>query len=511
MIKMKKIILGTSIAPFNIEQQVLTISSWVDSGFEVISCNVSEEIKIIKPFFENIGVEFKEIKCEIDTIRTKNLPYIHDILMSVWERCECIGGFANSDIYLDNISEDLYDFMCNETLNSLVLIRRNEIDNITDIENLNWKLHFDGIDMFLIDKKFIPDFFCDGFFVQSCWDACIPLKAKMLEIQIKELMNPIAFHKRHSQKWNFKTTNILIENFWKKYFYTKEKAYEKTMQSFYNILLKNCKQVCYLKNKNLKCLYVVNKRNTELIKNIKEQDFPICNIMIQDNDNNRKDFDYVFYIPEKIILSSIFCKYIIFIMECYKCSKLEVGKFYITIIDGEYQYSSMNKSIALLEYIQEQSPSCISIYAQKRKTDICKKIISPIVYERLDINNNIFNRLKIKGDYYIVPAGIRANQWYQENAYKLKNMKFLGFLDNNKSGTIDKHKIYSLKDTNLNHKAYVIIATKYYLDEIEAQIRNIMDENKIINAGLICYISEEGDIYCFNLEQYKKKAVKLID
>ena len=193
--------MGTSIAPFNYEKQTKAIKSWIDNGFKVLSFNCMEEIEILRPYFENMGVEFVEIERDASEISGKKLPYIQDILDGVSQRTEQICGFFNSDIYLENISKEIYDFIYNETMSSVVFTRRNEISEYADIDKMEWTIHFDGLDLFFIDKLLVPDFFDDGFYVQTTWSACFLEKCRIKSIPTKELMNPIAFHKKHSIRW----------------------------------------------------------------------------------------------------------------------------------------------------------------------------------------------------------------------------------------------------------------------------------------------------------------------
>lgn len=496
----QKIVIGTSISPTNIENQVMAVKSWVKCGFKVVSCNVSEEIEIIRPYFTKIDVEFVEVGCNIDEVRSKPLPYIYDILMVIYNKTNKIGGYINSDIYLENISVDLYNFLYKETNDSMVIIRRNEVNSITDIKDINWKLFFSGIDMFLIDKKFIPDFYNDGFFVQSSWDIGILLKAQIYGIGIKELMNPIAFHKRHTQICKFTLIKTLVERLWNQYFEPKENAFEYAMQSFYNILFEGCKQICFLEEKNLKCLFVISKDDIETRKSIMVQESVVVDILIQKNDIDKEKYDYVFYIPTNIRLTPVFCKTVIFIMTRYGCSNLEVGNFFVSLIDGKYQYNSLSKSVDLLEYIHEQCTRRILVTA-KKNDGILKRIVSPIAYEVLDIHNeDIFKKLKLKGKYYIAPAGMRAEHWYYVNASKLNSMEFLGFLDNNKQ----EENIYPMNILQDDSNVYVIIACKFYFKEILYQLQQLKKEDKLINAGFVCYIDQEEIIYYFDLKQYKK-------
>lgn len=494
----KKIVLGTSIAPTHIENQVLAVKSWVKSGFKVISCNVREEIEIIEPYFAEIDIEFVEVKCDIDSIRDKPLPYIYDIMMAIYHRTKDIGGYINSDIYLETLSEELYKFLYKEAEDSLLIVKRNEVNCLTDIKNLKWKLFFSGIDMFLIDKKFIPDFFDDGFFVQSSWDIGILLKAKVCGIKIKELMNPVAFHKRHTQICKFDVIKTLVERLWEKYFDSTENAFEDAMQLFYSILFEDCKQICFLNETNLRCLFVTKEE--EVKKNILGQEFTLGDITIQRDDKNKEKYDYVFYIPANTFLSPVFCKTVIFIMKKYEFSNLEVGKFFVSLINGKYQYNNLSKSIELLEYIHEQCSTNILVCAKKGKS-VLKKITSPISYELLDINNKeIFKRIKLTGSYYLAPAGMRAEHWHYVNSSKLKDMHFLGFLDNYKKG----ENIYPMKTLEDDSQAQVIVACKFFFKEIMRQLQGIIDSDRLVNAGFACYIDQKGVIYYFDLEQYKK-------
>ena len=166
----------------------------------------------------------------------------------------------------------------------------------------------------------------------------------------------------------------------------------------------------------------------------------------------------------------------------------------------KYQYNSLSKSVDLLEYIHEQCTRRILITA-KKNNGILKKIVSPIAYEVLDIHNeDIFKKLKLKGKYYIAPAGMRAEHWYYVNASKLNSMEFLGFLDNNKQ----EENIYPMNILQDDPNVYVIIACKFYFKEILHQLQQLKKEDKLINAGFVCYIDQEEVIYYFDLKQYKK-------
>ncbi|MEK7990379.1 MAG: hypothetical protein VSS52_005180, partial [Thiotrichaceae bacterium] len=57
---MSQIIIATSIAPKNIENQKLATESWVKCGFKVVSINIRQEIKQLRSQFPH--VTFHEAK-----------------------------------------------------------------------------------------------------------------------------------------------------------------------------------------------------------------------------------------------------------------------------------------------------------------------------------------------------------------------------------------------------------------------------------------------------------------
>ena len=226
------IVLGTSLAPRNIEKQVKAVLSWVENGYYVIACNTKEEIEILKQAFENIPIEFMEVQ----KTAKKNLPYVQDILEIVSEKTNKVCGFINSDIILAPFPKGINELIVSEISNSFIFVRRNEIQQYSDIQELNWEPHFDGIDLFFIDKFLVKNFYNEGFYVQSIWDLCILLKCKILGIKIKELMNPIAFHQKHSIKWSFKDFCGLVEQFMKKYYGLDKGSYRDALKMYYTIL-----------------------------------------------------------------------------------------------------------------------------------------------------------------------------------------------------------------------------------------------------------------------------------
>lgn len=496
-----KIILGTSLAPFNIEKQMKAVKTWIDNGFQVISCNIKEEIEILREMFSDIPVEFVEIKRNAE----KNLPYIQDILEEASDRTENVCGFINSDIFLSDMPSGMYGYIEHEAKNSIIIIHRNEINQLEDIKNLDWKLHFDGIDMFFLDKALVNGFFDDGFYVQSVWDLCILIKCKMLGITMKELVNPIAFHQRHTIKWDFEKSELLVKKFMEKYFYQQKHPYKKALDLYYSILYADCQQICFCGDMKVHCLFVLDRKSDITVESIYQQDYP--NIEVGYYRKEEYKTDIVFYIKGELIFSKVFCKAVVYIFQQFHCTSLDIGRFFISNKNGRYSYNELDRNISMIQKINE---TCSVFIHTVRKNGVSNKkhgiLYYPLVYEKLNlIDGSVSKLLHIRGNVYIMPAGIRAREWYHNNSNHI-NFKIVGYLDNNiQSSDITEMQIEPVDIiSNKKEDVVVIIASKYYYDEIEEQLGRIINKDKILNAGLMLEVGINGILY-FDIDKYNKK------
>lgn len=495
------------MAPFDIEKQICTVRSWLKSGFQIVSCNTKQEIEILKKYFSEGDVEFVEIKRDASAIINKPLPYLDDIIEEVSKRTDRICGYINADIYLDRISPELYKYITKQAEGSFLFAHRYEISDLSDIDKLKCKMHFDGIDLFFIDKCLAKEFFDNIFFVQSPWDLCVLLKCELLNIPIKELCNPIAFHLRHIIRWDLRRFDKVIDAFWEKHFSTSECAFRKILNDYYRILLYNCQQVCYCKKQNYRCLFVADKRDINLIQSIKGQQY--VEIDIQNDDSNGNSYDFVFYAEKGVIYRNIFCKAIISVMEEFGYSTLNIGRFFVSGLKDRWKFSEINRNIELLEQLnfEEELETVTRKVGSYAKTG---KWLYPVSYERIDLTkDDVQDIIDLEGDIFIMPAGNRANEWFFLNKDRLKEINLLGYLDNDEKKIgeyiwgIPVYPISQL-DKERGKIIHVIVASKYYSDEIISQLSNVLDPEKILNANLMIHIEENGRIYYFNRKKYRK-------
>lgn len=497
------IVIGTSLAPFDFEKQIRAVQSWVENGFYVIACNSREEIEILKDPFSTIPVEFIEIESKSKKNGGKKLPYVQDILDIVSQRAEKVCGFINSDIIFSQMPIGMNEFIIDEALNSIIIIHRNEIDEYSDIQSLNWIPHFGGIDVFFVDKKITWNLFDDGFYVQSMWDLGILMKCKLAGIKIKEMINPVAFHKKHLINWNFDISNI-VEKFMKTYYGITKNGYREAKKQYYKILFEDCKRICFCSAQEKCCLFKVDKNNDMAIKSIDYQDYD--NKVIQYLEGDNEESDIIVYVPDGVIFDSVFCKAIVYIMEQFECDFLEIGRFFVSDINGEKFFSELNRNINLIEKINRDCNIITKVV--KGKGLIKRKLYLPISYEVIDIYDlNKVDIIRPHGLAYITPAGVWAKEWCYMYGNDM-DIDIIGYIDNNKEKVGKKlgdKQIYSIecleKDGN---EPFVIIASKYYGLEIERQLLNIIKTNKVLNISYVLEIEANKDVYYFNLEKYKR-------
>ncbi len=510
---MNKIVIGTSVSPRNVEKQIYAINSWLKNGFRVVSCNTKEEIDMLKPLFNQVNIEFVEVIRDAKEIAEKSLPYIHDILSVIAEKTEQICGFSNSDIVMPCIDEELYQYICDETENSLLYTHRYEINDYKDIENMNWKIHIDGIDMFFVDKKIAKDFFDDQFFVQSVWDLCLLTKCKIKGVTIKELINPIAFHISHPVYWNQKVYDVPLRNFWMKYFPQSKNIYEEALAFYYEAISNQSIKKCYISEEKEKCLFIVEDFETckREIESIKKQNYSY--VTIAETDEMKNDYDIVIYMKKNVELDAVFCRSVIYLMRTYGCSRLHMGRFFISEIDDKQRYNEINRNMCLLEEINQDCNLNILV-ENNRNIDKEKKLLIPILDERIDLlNRQIVKRFKISGNIYMMPRGIRAIERYIVYKEKMGSDRIRGFIDNDpkKKGEIKEGlKTSSLQQVCDNEKEFsVIIASKYYSKEIEEQLSDLKNVERIYNSNLILWIDDEQNCFYFDYKGYKQRCLLL--
>lgn len=324
----------------------------------------------------------------------------------------------------------------------------------------------------------------------------------MKGILIKEIVNPILFHKKHSIKWNFDMVKLLSENFYSKYYGTTEGAYEKLQNEYYNGLFQDCQQIAYCENEKQKFLFILDGITDETVESIRAQDYS-GQIDIKVRSGITEDSDYIVSVKGTVILNRVFCKAVIYITSHFNCKEIVMNSFFVSKLGEEWRYNELNRNTNLLEKIGREVGNRTKVIS-RNGSEKAKELSLPLLYEKIDIYRSYFiNRFVIKNEIYLMPAGVRASKWYELYHNKLN---IVGFLDNSikKVGTRLYGKgIFSTAHVR-NKNITVIVCSNYYTEEIIIQMEKLVGKNGVIDAGHILEVSDKGEIFYFDNEKYSR-------
>lgn len=216
---MNTILLATSIEPFDLENQKKAVSSWLEAGFDVISCNIQEEIDQISHEFPQVN--FVRMHRDGRLRFGKPYPYIYDILQALKDSEYDVCGIINSDIYIKGIQEykgliEYFIKMAKEG-NCLFAHRLDVMDeqSMRLSKAAEW---CSGIDVCIFNRNII-DCYCDDNFVigRPVWDYWIMLLPYLYGFHVLDIKNYIFYHKKHAIRWNSEQQSQWVKEIDQKY------------------------------------------------------------------------------------------------------------------------------------------------------------------------------------------------------------------------------------------------------------------------------------------------------
>lgn len=196
---------------YELEKQKKAMQTWENMGFRVLSCNVKEEIKLLKPIFSQ--VDFVELPRSGKEITGKPFPFIYDMLqvleVNIKENNE-ICGIINSDIFIKNLPKEAIEQYLRENKNTILILHRYDVDDEKDTAG---EYYFSGIDAFFFYGEYLSVFEDKGFMLgRPEWDHWFLGEAVKAGMKVKEIKNKIAFHIKHKQRWSASDSNQMAKN-----------------------------------------------------------------------------------------------------------------------------------------------------------------------------------------------------------------------------------------------------------------------------------------------------------
>lgn len=489
----KDIVLVTSIAPKNIENQRAAMESWMANGFRVISCNVKEELEEIQGLFP--GVEFVEVARDARAITGKPCPYIYDMLQVLKEQAVCVCGIVNSDIHLQKCSDELYQFIKENAKEDVVFLRRQEVETMEAAAVLDSQLFFGGVDTFFFSKTAIDKIEDDGLILgQAMWDYWLPIMMHENGMKLKELMNPITFHVTHAVQWNDRITDQISSVICQKHFkeVEEEEAALFLKERFFEIVTK-AEDICYVpEHLGEKQVLVIGKEKYcgDNEAGLKQQSHRnITYVNETQVPENLEKYDYVITIPYSVWMSKVFVSTMLWIMENYGCDAIQVFVYLRGNMSGVITIGNCNAQLQH-DFNKEIEPVAVyqSAAYQARKKEIptclkpCKVCLCSILAE--EDAEIIWPRQKLEGRVFVFPAGFAAKMWVRKYRNVAREITIEGFVDNDASreGTLlEGLKIHTPEILEqLDRYDKVLIVSNLYTGAICRQLAKIVPQDRIV-------------------------------
>lgn len=484
---MKNIVLVTSIAPKELENQKLALDSWINAGFRIVSCNVRDEIELVEKEFPQ--VEFVEVQRDGRKNMGKPCPYIYDMLQVAKENAVDICGIVNSDIHLHKFSEEIYEYIKKEACDKILFMRRNDVDTLADVDNFNFELFFGGIDVFFFHKTAVDLLEDDGLLLgQAMWDYWLPIMFVERGMQIKEILNPVTFHIKHAMRWSDDLTAEISWEICRKHFQSiiKESAVQFLKDKFFQIMSKPDLGVCVIKEEfeNKKVCVVCNHDNRQMVeKQLLLQTHK--NLVIEETMSSNGNFDYSIKLSYETMLSHSFISSVIWIMEVYNISFMSVMAYVRGNITRTLNIG--NCCNAVLKRLKNEMDN-IYVWKKNTKIEVCSEqnvctacICSVFMEENEKV---IWECDKFSGRTLVYPAGYMARLWVRKYRDIATQIEIKGFVDSSVSlhnTMVENIPVFS-PDIVYQHDQYdkIVIVSNLYQEEIYDMLKQNVPEEKLV-------------------------------
>ena len=414
---------------YEIQKQLKAIQTWKNIGFEVISCNVAEEIKLLRPFFQEIT--FVELARSGKEQTGKPFPYIYDILQALKHNCYNnkgeICGIINSDIFLKHLPREALQSYFYSTPDTVLILHRYDIENELDTKG---EYYFSGIDVFFFLNDYIDVFSDRGFMLgRPEWDHWFLGEAVKAGMKVREIKNKLAFHIKHKQRWTPTDSNNMVSSKKKR-----DLCFDETYYYYTNEIMANLSNRLLLKDE---CLH---ETATTVIPN--------------GYFYNDVDRESILKLEKEMYGDTMPAE--------------SVGIMYFKE-QKAYRVCALHREIIPQS---EEICSLGNIFPNERNKG---SILKYIDFKKLDF-------VKDLGKTYIYPAGRAARLLL--DCMDTYNIPVKGLIDRDESlwGTeCQGHTIYGLDAlSDVDSYDHVLVATNLYVKEIYNSLKEIVDEKKLI-------------------------------
>ena len=478
---MSKILLATSIAPFEIENQRKAINSWIEAGFDVISCNSVCEIEQVKDFFSD--VRFVPLVRDGAEILGKPYPYAYDILMSLKSEDITVCGIINSDIHLVNFTQKLYDLIYDRALNgAMVYGNRMETSSLKECDINKAYSYRGGFDFFVFNKDLINIYQDDGMFIgNTLWDFWFLGISVINGIKLTEVKNPVFYHISHKIRWNETLYAEYNKQLSDKYPGHPTFPYmmmalvvdlHNGIVSEHDFANEKSILVCFVEDDNIDEDTLLSIRN-QTHQNVDVFFGAACSEAM-------RKYDYVFYPAnnQKYVSTTLS------VMLC-EAEKRNAGSLQcdVALVGGDNENDS---SVRYIKTISSREKENVLIKVDNKNNDDEIEILH-IPLAMLSIVRIIFYYVKELGSFYIYPAG-EMSKWFVANLSAGETKLLLGLCDKNSrlwEESVKGHLIYP-PDRLVEDLSYdSVLITSQFEEEIYNELKQKIPNKKIFRLSEI--------------------------
>lgn len=349
---MNRILLATSIAPFETENQKKAVASWLEAGFDVVSLNAPEEISVLEARFPE--VRFVPLSRDGRREHGKPFPYVFDIMQWLMKSDYEVIGIINADIHLINFPPELYDAIYESASQGNMLhAHRMETASLSPEDMAN-AYYFHGIDIFFFHRSILSIFDDDGFCIgNSMWDYWAPMTAAHYGVQQLEIKNLCFWHISHPIRWDENKMKPYLKRLSKKFFQSDDYNAAHSFFLRHMALYNNGLMASSGAASQQKLLCIVPDDAAEpTIRSLQNQTRKAILVKAGEADSiDRSDYAYAFYAQSGHIYEDCALELAIHEMENRSCDKAVLGASYVEEEEGKpYWWKGsfyINRKIAL--------------------------------------------------------------------------------------------------------------------------------------------------------------------
>jgi predicted glutamine amidotransferase len=477
-----KILLATTIAPYELDNQKAAIDSWINAGFDVVIYNTEDEILRLKEFFPN--ERFVALNRSAMEVLGKPYLYVSDVFRLIKTEPYSVLGLINSDIYIKFMSEGIKQEIV-KCVTSEKLVYAHRMDTLSvDPEDVNNANRRDiGIDVFFFGKNILNFYQDDGFILGNPgWDLWMVLNAIHQGLDVIEIRNAVFYHIVHNVRWNgqFNQAFKMLED---KFFKNGETA----IQQFHKINTRVDHGFFHVQDyvERKKILIVVNKNDAHNYANSLVSEAHDITVIESENYSitHKAMYDFLFWMESDYRYIDCAIDLLMHQIDFLRCDYIDTSYGIIEKNNGGTR--CIYKATEEMSYPAKKFCNKVVFERVVHKfNDKIGMVGIPIFYKIVQDDYDYLQIFCKLNNFYLYPAGKSTKRLLSRMKDSDMRFKLRGIYDKeeklwghsiNGISVLNPESLYNIEDD-----AIVIITSENSAKEIYNELITILPENKLI-------------------------------